>query len=121
MIAHSGLCGLAHLKAAMPPGSYGPLFAAVLGVTVPKGSVHDARLLIEGQTGSMTIGCVSKQVPCASIETKRANIGTGAVGCFVACLTLGKRDIPRARKRLVPLGRWGRNGEREHQSTHEAT
>ena len=48
MIAHSLLCGLAHFKAAMSPGSYGPLFASVLGVTVPKGSVHDARLLVKG-------------------------------------------------------------------------
>jgi hypothetical protein len=47
MIAHSLLCGLAHLKAAMTPGSYGPLFASVFGVTVPKGSVHDARLLVK--------------------------------------------------------------------------
>jgi hypothetical protein len=47
MIAHSGLCGLAHLKATMAPRSYGPLFASVLGVTVPKGSVHDARLLVK--------------------------------------------------------------------------
>jgi len=69
----------------------------------------------------MAVGCVSEQVPRASVETKRAHIRSGAVGCFVACLTLGKRDIPRARHRLVPLGRWGRNGEREHQSTHEAT
>jgi hypothetical protein len=48
MIAHCLLCGLAHLKAAMTPGSYGPLFASVLGVTVPKGSVHDSRLLVKG-------------------------------------------------------------------------
>jgi hypothetical protein len=48
MIAHSLLCGLAHLKAAMTPRAYWPLFAAVLCVTVPKGSVHDARLLVKG-------------------------------------------------------------------------
>jgi hypothetical protein len=47
MIAHFGLGRLVHLKAAMAPRSYGPLFAAVLCVTVPKGSVHDARLLVK--------------------------------------------------------------------------
>jgi hypothetical protein len=39
MIAHSLLCGLAHLKAAMSPRAYGPLFAASLGVSVPKGTI----------------------------------------------------------------------------------
>jgi hypothetical protein len=48
MIAHLSLGRLAHLKAAMAPGSYGPLFASVLSVTVPKGSVHDSRLLVKG-------------------------------------------------------------------------
>jgi hypothetical protein len=48
MIAHSLLCGLAHLKAAMTPRAHRPLFAAVLSVTVPEGSVHDARLLVKG-------------------------------------------------------------------------
>jgi hypothetical protein len=43
------------------------------------------------------------------------------VGCFVACLTLSKGYIPRAGHSLIPLGRWGRDCEREHQSTHEAT
>jgi hypothetical protein len=47
MIAHFSLGRLAHLKAAMAPRSYGPLFASVLGVTVPERSVHDARLLVK--------------------------------------------------------------------------
>jgi hypothetical protein len=48
MVAHSLLCGLAHLKAAMSPRAYWPLFAASLGMTVPKGSVHNSRLLVKG-------------------------------------------------------------------------
>jgi hypothetical protein len=69
----------------------------------------------------MTVGCVSEQVPRAPVKAKRAHVGTGAVGCFVACLTLCKGDIPRARHGLVPLGRWGRKCHREHQSTHDTT
>jgi hypothetical protein len=121
MITHSLLCGFAHLKAPMSPRAYWPLFASLFCVTVPKGTVKNASLLIKAQTGSMAVGCVSEQVPCAPIETKRAYIRSGAVGCVVACLTLRKRHIPRARHGLVPLGRWGRNCKREHQSTHEAT
>jgi hypothetical protein len=48
MIAHSLLCGLAHFVATVAPRTYGPLFASVLGVTVPEGSVHDSRLLVKG-------------------------------------------------------------------------
>jgi hypothetical protein len=69
----------------------------------------------------MTVGCVSKQVPRAPVEAERANIRSGAVLGVVACLTASQSHIPRARHGLVPLARWGRNGEREHQSTHEAT
>jgi len=47
MIAHFSLGRLAHFEAAMAPWTYGPLFASVLSVTVPKGSVHDARLLVK--------------------------------------------------------------------------
>jgi hypothetical protein len=65
-----------------------------LGVTIPEGTIHDARLLIEGQTWSMTIGCVSKQVPRPAVEAERAHIGTGAVGCLVACLTASQSHIP---------------------------
>jgi hypothetical protein len=69
----------------------------------------------------MTVGCVSEQVPRAPVETKRAHIRSGAVGCLVACLTASQSHIPRARHGLVPLAWWGRDCEREHQSTHEAT
>jgi hypothetical protein len=121
MIADCLLCGLAHLEASMSPRPYRPLLASLFCVTVPEGTIHDARLLIEGQTGSMTVGCVSEQVPRAPIEAERPHIRSGAVLCVVACFTLGEGHIPRARHGLVPLARWGRNGEREHQSTHEAT
>jgi hypothetical protein len=121
MIAHCLLCRLAHLKAAMSPRAYWPLFAATLSMSVPKGTIHNPGLLVKCQTWSMTVGCVSEQVPCASVEAERPHIRSGAVGCFVACLTASKRHIPRARKRLVPLGRWGRKCHREHQSTHDTT
>jgi hypothetical protein len=39
MIAHGGLCGLAHFEAAMSPRAYRPLLTAVFGVTIPEGSV----------------------------------------------------------------------------------
>jgi len=97
------------------------LKTASLSVSVPKGTIHNPGLLIKCQTWSMTVGCVSEQVPRAPIEAKRAHIRSGAVLCVVACLTLGKRHIPRARHSLIPLAWWGRNCEREHQSTHEAT
>jgi hypothetical protein len=48
MIAHSLLCGLAHFVATVAPWTYGMLKTAFLGVTVPKGSVHDAGLLVKG-------------------------------------------------------------------------
>jgi hypothetical protein len=48
MIAHCLLCGLAHFVTTVTPRTYGMLFAFVLCVTVPKGSVHDARLLVKG-------------------------------------------------------------------------
>jgi hypothetical protein len=48
MIAHSLLCGLAHFKATVAPWPYGILKTAFLGVTVPKGSVHDPGLLVKG-------------------------------------------------------------------------
>jgi hypothetical protein len=62
-----------------------------------------------------------KEIKRAAVETERTNITTGGVLGVVACLAASESHIPRARKRLVPLGRWGRDGEREHQSTHEAT
>jgi hypothetical protein len=89
MIAHSGLRARAFLETPMTPRPNRPLLAATLGMSIPKGSVHDSGLLIECQTGSMTVGCVSEQVPCAAVKAKRADIRPGAVGCFVACLTLG--------------------------------
>jgi hypothetical protein len=94
MIAHSGLCAGAFLKAPMPPRPYWPLFAATLGMSIPKRSIHDSGLLIKCQTGSMTVGCVSKQVPCAAVKAKRADIRPGAVCRFVACFATGKRHIP---------------------------
>jgi len=121
MIAHSCLCTRAFYKTPMSPRAYWPLFAASLGVSVPKSTIHNPGLLVKCQALSMTVGCVSEQVPRAPVKAKRAHIGTGAVGCFVACLTLCKGDIPRARHGLVPLGRWGRKCHREHQSTHDTT
>jgi hypothetical protein len=73
----------------MTPRPNGPLFAATLGMSIPKRSVHDPGLLIECQTRSMTVGCVSEQVPSPAVEAKRANIRPGAVRGLVACLTLG--------------------------------
>jgi hypothetical protein len=48
MIAHSLLCRLAHFVTTVTPWPYGMLKTAFLGVTVPKGSVHDSRLLVKG-------------------------------------------------------------------------
>jgi hypothetical protein len=121
MIADCLLCGLAHLEASMSPRPHRPLLASLFCVTVPEGTIHDASLLIEGQTGSMTIGCVSKQVPRASVETERPHIRTSGVGCFVACLTASQSHIPLTIECLVPLARRCRHCEREHQRTHEAT
>ena len=78
----------------MPPWPYWPLFASTLGVAVPEGTIHDSSLLIEGQTGSLTIGCVSEQVPSPAVEAKGPHIGACAVGCFVASFALGEGDIP---------------------------
>ena len=94
MIAHSSLCAGAFLEAPMSPRAYGPLFASTLGVAVPKGTIHDSSLLIKGQTGSLTIGCVSKQVPSSAVEAKGTHIGACAVGCFVASFALGEGYIP---------------------------
>jgi hypothetical protein len=94
MITHSLLCGLAHLEATMSPRADWPLFASVLCVTVPKGSVHDPRLLVKGQFGGSAVWGVSEQVPRATVKAERAYIRSGAVGCFVACLTASKGHIP---------------------------
>jgi hypothetical protein len=90
-------------------------------MSIPKRSIHDSGLLIECQTGSMAVGCVSEQVPCAAVEAKRAYIRPGVVGRSVACFALCEGYIPRARHGLVPL--WARHceGECEQNSAHSTT
>ena len=73
------------------------LFSPSLGMPKKECPVQHPGLLSECQGVSLTVGCVSEQVPCASGETERADIGA----CFVPGVVLGfalcESDVPRFR------------------------
>lgn len=82
-----------------------PLFPVPFGMPKPKRPVKDSCLLCECQGMSLTIGCVSKKVECAAVETESGDIGACLVPGVVLGFALCQFHIPRFRQRVVPAVR----------------
>lgn len=85
------------LPAAMTVRPDRPLFPASLCMPKKERSVEHPSLLSEGQGMSLTIGCVSEQIPRRSGKAERADIRARAVACVVLGFALCQFHIPRFR------------------------